>query len=80
MRKTTVRVNQYLKRGVRLIWVIDPEEQIVYVHRPEEFGKVLDASEELTGNGILPEFRCKVSEFFTSPSAPPVRPRKGNRE
>jgi Uma2 family endonuclease len=80
MRKTTVRVNQYLKRGVRLIWVIDPVEQIVYIHRPEEFGKVLDDSEELTGNGILPDFRCKVSEFFTSPPAIPARPRKGNRE
>lgn len=89
MRKTTVRVGQYLKRGVPLVWVIDPEERIVYVHRPEEFGKVLDETEELTGNGVLPDFSCPVRDLFTPPGqqpAPPARPttrsrsRKGTRE
>ncbi|HEX4612601.1 MAG TPA: Uma2 family endonuclease, partial [Urbifossiella sp.] len=64
MRRTTVRVGQYLTRGVKLIWVADPEERIVYVHRPDEFSKVLDETEELTGNGVLPDFACPVRSLF----------------
>ena len=87
MRQTTIRVGQYLKRGVKLIWVLDQQDRIVYIHRPEEFGKVLDETEELTGNGVLPDFSCPVRDLFTLPgqklAAPRpsrTRSRKGNRE
>jgi len=87
MRQTTIRVGQYLKRGVKLIWVLDPQDRIVYIHRPEEFGKVLDEAEELTGNGVLPDFSCPVRDLFTLPGQKPAAPRptrtrsrKGNRE
>jgi Uma2 family endonuclease len=88
MKRTTVRVGQYLKRGVRLVWVLDPEEQSVYVHRPDEFSKVLELNDELTGNGALPDFSCRVRDLFTlpvaesQPTSEPSRPRsrKGTRE
>ncbi|MBO0700036.1 MAG: Uma2 family endonuclease [Zavarzinella sp.] len=67
MGKTLRRVKQYLGRGVSLVWVIEPEISAVQVFRPNEFPKVLDDSDELTGNGILPDFRCRVSDLFTVP-------------
>jgi Uma2 family endonuclease len=67
MGKTLRRVKQYLGRGVPLVWIVEPEIAAVQVFRPNEFPKVLDDSDELTGNGILPDFHCPVSAFFTVP-------------
>jgi Uma2 family endonuclease len=67
MRKTMTRVEQYLRRGVQLVWVIEPDERIVYVYRPNEFHKILDETEELTGNGVLPDFSCRVADLFALP-------------
>jgi Uma2 family endonuclease len=64
------RVNQYLGRGIPLVWLIDPEEATVTVCRPNEFPKVLDETDELTGNGVLPDFSCKVADLFTLPGQP----------
>jgi Uma2 family endonuclease len=70
--KTLRRIEQYLKRGVSLVWLVDPEELIVTVYRPNEFPKVLDETDELTGNGMLPDFSCKVSDFFALPGQAPT--------
>jgi Uma2 family endonuclease len=65
--KTNRRIEQYIQRGIPLLWLIDPEERIVTVYRPNEFHKVLDETEMLTGNGILPDFSCRVTDLFTIP-------------
>jgi Uma2 family endonuclease len=65
--KTTRRVGQYLKRGIPLIWVVDPELRSVTICRADGFPQVVDETEELTGEEILPDFRCRVTEFFTGP-------------
>lgn len=65
--RTNRRIEQYLRRGVPLVWLIDPEERTVTVYRPNEFHKVLDETQELTGNGILPDLTCRVSDLFTIP-------------
>jgi len=67
MGATLRRVEQYLALGVPLVWVVEPKVRAVQVYRPQEFPKVLDEMDELSGNGILPEFRCSVSTFFTIP-------------
>ena len=67
MGATLRRVEQYLGRGVPLVWVVEPNVRTVQVYRPNEFPRVLDETDELSGNGVLPEFRCAVSEFFTIP-------------
>lgn len=72
--RTLVRVGQYHERGVPVVWVIDPEERTVHVYRPNEFPRVLDDTDDLTGNGVLPDFRCKVADLFTLPGQPPAAP------
>lgn len=68
------RVDQYHRLGVPLVWVIYPEERTVNVYRPNEFPKVLDESDELTGNGVLPDFRCHVRDLFSLPEKQPAKP------
>ena len=65
------RINQLLSWGVRLAWVIDPEDRTVSVHRPGAAPEILDATQELTGDGALPDFRCPVAEFFYSAADQP---------
>jgi Uma2 family endonuclease len=73
--KTTQRVGQYHKSGVALVWLVDPEDRLVTVYRPNELPQVLDESDDLTGDGVLPDFRCRVADLFTlpGPSAPPAQ-------
>jgi Uma2 family endonuclease len=61
------RIDRFLKKGAPLIWIVDPEDRTVAVHQPNELPKVLDESDTLTGNGVLPEFSCKVADLFRLP-------------
>jgi Uma2 family endonuclease len=60
-------IEQYLRAGVSVVWLVDPEEQFVTVYQPTEIPRTLDDEDELTGNSALPEFRCRVAEFFAVP-------------
>lgn len=72
--KIVRRVEQYHIRGIPLVWVVDFEEMLVTAYRPNEFPKVLDETETLTGNGVLPDFECKVAELFALPGTAPAVP------
>ena len=69
------KIEEYLKAGMRLVWVINPDLKVVKVHvsgRPiEEFR----SGDELTGGDVMPGFRCSVSTLFTMPF-----PRSGGKK
>ena len=67
MSKITRRISQFLKWGVELVWLIDPEDRTLAVYRRDRPAEVLEADEELIGDGILPDFRCLVADFFYIP-------------
>jgi len=67
------RVEQYLKRGVGLVWVVDPEDRIVHEFRPTELPKILGESDDLLGGVALPTFACKVADFFGWPIQNPPK-------
>lgn len=69
------RITQFLRWGVRLVWVIDPEDKTVSIYRSGHEPEVLDATQDLTGDGVLPDFRCPVAEFFSNAAdEPPAAP------
>ena len=62
------KVAEYLAAGVRMVWVIDPDNRTVMARalgadQPME----LRDRDELTGGDVLPEFRCRVTDLFQSP-------------
>jgi Uma2 family endonuclease len=61
------RVAQFLRQGILLVWVFDPEACDVTVHRPGKEPYVLGRDEELTGDEVLPDFRCRVADLFKLP-------------
>ncbi len=63
------KVEQYQRRGVKLVWLIDPVARSVRVHQLNELPKELDETDTLTGNGVLPDFSCLVADLFRVPGA-----------
>jgi Uma2 family endonuclease len=63
-RTTQEKIREYLNRGVRLVWVVDPEVRTVTVYRQPGEGRLLWEDATLTGEDVLPGFECRVAEFF----------------
>ena len=62
--RITHKITDYLRNGVELVWLIDPETRTVTVYRPHEGPRVYHENEELTGEDVLPGFRCRVADIF----------------
>jgi Uma2 family endonuclease len=64
------KITDYLENNVDLVWVLDPEARTVTVYRKNVGPKVLHEKDRLTGDDVLPGFRCKVADFFATPTRP----------
>jgi Uma2 family endonuclease len=58
------KIEEYLANGFNLIWVVQPNIKTVTIYRGDGSVAVLHEPDEITGEGALPSFRCKVAEFF----------------
>ncbi len=58
------KVLQYVKCGVKMIWLSDPHQRIVTVYRSLSQSQVLENGDTLSGEDVLPGFSCLVSELF----------------
>jgi Uma2 family endonuclease len=65
--KVASKIADYLKCGVELVWLINPQDRNVIVYRPEKNPNELPGDAELTGDDVLPGFHCRVAEFFFVP-------------
>ena len=54
----------YMRNGVRLGWLIDPEQKCVYVYRHNQPLEKLDNPPTLAGDPILPGFTFTVQEIW----------------
>ncbi len=68
------RITQYLKKGIPIVWIVDPEAKSVAVYRPNLQHELLTESDEITGNGVLPDFRCRVADLFALAGAAKAQP------
>jgi len=59
------KAKAYLRAGGVLVWVINPEEQEVYIYRAGELQRqTLTVTDELRGDPVLPGFKLPVSPLF----------------
>jgi len=65
-RRATIsgKVRDYLARGVRVVWVVDPKKQTVTIHRAESRAVTLGVDDEIDASGVVPGFTCAVRRFF----------------
>lgn len=66
------KIADYLRCGVGLLWVIDPEKRTVTVYQPGKQQYVVDEGQELSGDDVLPDFRCRAADFFYLPGDQPA--------
>lgn len=65
--ETDRKVEEYLRVGVRLVWVVNPETRTVLIYRADGSIVGLRDPDELSGEDTLPGFRCRVGELFVMP-------------
>ena len=64
VRDVEKKIAEYLGAGVRLLWVIDPDARIVHVYRGNGSAARLKQDDELSGEDVVPGFRCLVNDLF----------------
>ncbi len=58
------KIREYFASGVRIVWVVDPDEQSVTVYTKPGDGTVLWNDATLTAGDVLPGFTCPVASLF----------------
>jgi Uma2 family endonuclease len=58
------KVAEYLEAGVKLVWVANPDRRTIHVYRADGTISLLHEDDELTGEDVLPDFRCRVGDLF----------------
>jgi len=59
-----LKVDEYLRAGVKLVWVFYPDTRTVIVYRPGKDATRLGEKDELSGEDVLPGFVSRIAEIF----------------
>ena len=59
-----IKIGEYLNAGVRVVVLLDPKTETVYVHRQDEIQQLLHNGDELTLPDVLPGFAVPIARFF----------------
>jgi Uma2 family endonuclease len=58
------KVDNYLTRGVSLVWVIDPKKKTVAVYQQHSPSKTLGVNDVLDAGDVVAGFSCPVRRIF----------------
>jgi Uma2 family endonuclease len=61
------KLDDYLRAGARQVWIAYPRFRIVEQFRSDRTGRRLRAEDELSGEDVIPGFRCRVADLFPGP-------------
>jgi Uma2 family endonuclease len=56
----------WLRHGVQIMWIVDPESEMVEIWQPETLPVVLSGDETLTGSGVLLDLTVPLVTIFAS--------------
>ena len=78
-KEMAIKLEEYARVGVKLVWYVDPDRQEVDVFpKARAKGKVtLGIGDTLNGGAILPGFTVPVAKLFEKPSPPGHKGGKG---
>ena len=58
------KIVEYFDNGTKLVWVVNPEEQIVLVYHSAQPDTILRVKDQLSGEDVIPGFSMPVAELF----------------
>jgi Uma2 family endonuclease len=75
-----IKLDEYVRAGVKIVWIVDPERQEVDVYTRPRFiaAKTYRLDDHLDGGKVLPGFILRVSDIFKTPT-PPKKAKKNGR-
>lgn len=62
---TRTKMQEYLNSGIRLGWLINPQDQQVEIYRPGQAMEQLSAPATVLGESVLPEFVLNLEWLWT---------------
>jgi Uma2 family endonuclease len=54
----------YLRAGVPLVWIVDPDERTVSAYRPGAQVEMFGTGDTLTGSPVFPGFSLSIADLF----------------
>ena len=60
------KVEDWLRHGAQLVWVVYPSQRMVMVYRADGIVRRLNADNVLDGEEVIPGFHCPVADVFSS--------------
>jgi Uma2 family endonuclease len=69
---TDQKIEDYLAAGVGLVWVVHPVSRTLLIYRADGSIQGLRQNDELSGEAVLPGFRCRVGDIFPPRPALPT--------
>lgn len=64
--EVNIKVDAYLRDGVRLIWIVDPQRKTVTVYQGEDNMTTLRGDDALMAGDVLPNFSLVVHDIFST--------------
>lgn len=58
------RMQEYVENGARLGWLIDPQEKLLHIYRPQSQVETLDKPQTIAGDQLLPGFVLDLQEIW----------------
>lgn len=58
------KIDEYLRAGVKLVWVVYPNTQVVYVFRPDGTAARKTRTDSLDGESVFPGLVLPVADLF----------------
>jgi Uma2 family endonuclease len=65
MAKIVEKIGEYFTSGVKMVWVIDPEDLTVAVYRRPQEARLFHESATISGEDVLPGFSCTARELLS---------------
>ncbi|MGQ9632305.1 MAG: Uma2 family endonuclease [bacterium] len=59
-----MKVEDYLRAGTRMVWIVEPRTETVTVYRPPKSARILTSDDALEGEDVIPGFLCEVRNIF----------------
>ncbi len=72
------KLDDYERAGIPLIWVVFPKSRTVKVYRVDGSCRRVREGDDLSGEDIIPGFRCPVREIFPQHEPPTSLPSNPN--
>jgi Uma2 family endonuclease len=64
LKDVQAKMDEYRRVGVRLGWLINPQDKQVEIYRPEKEVEILEAPDSLSGEDVLPGFVLDLTSIF----------------